>query len=814
MNVERRSDGTVVIHYDDGARYEGAFSGGQPNGYGKMYYSKKTQYEGNFRDGNWHGKGTATYLYDDGTTAAYSGNWVNNLKNGTFELEKSKDGVRSSHSTIDYTNGVEDGRCVDRYFGADGESVFLTMAYSCTDGVRNGPMHVEWANGTVLDGEFENGVLKKRCTVSYPDTYDQEYLRGAVYEGDIASKNNRYTRHGQGKYTTPDGTVYDGQFIDHMRSGTFKVIYPDGHTELQEFRQDALVSTFSAQQPVAEEDIGDGYLKVSPEDNDSYSEELRSFFAGVIGMHEVKRQLDTMYKRFRLDVMRRQALGITAAEQGYYFIITGNPGTGKTTVARIIGKMLYGMGILPKDTFVEVDRSRLVGQYIGQTAINTNEAIDSARGGTLFVDEAYTLYKKENERDFGVEAIDTLLKDMEDHRGEYCVILAGYADRMNDMIANANQGLASRFDHRIEIADYTAEELLDILVSMATARKFRIKKEARDVILSRINREKVDDTFDNARFARRLLDEAVERQAVRLSENLESLDMGDLQVLEAEDFGASGADISSLPQVMEKLNGLIGLDSVKREVNSIVNAIRIQNESRKRGLKIAGNQIPLNMVFTGNPGTGKTTVARLLGQIYYNLGLLKRGDVFNECVRADLIGRYQGETALKVKEVVKRSLGGVLFIDEAYSLVNGPGDSFGLEAVNTLVSEIENNRENLSVILAGYTKEMEEFLDSNPGLRSRLSRMIEFPDYSVSELARIFASDLAGRGYVNDWPEEKLTALLEIESQKKDFGNARGVRNLADRVIARHNERINMMDFSELRNEDLITITESDLDIA
>ena len=831
----RNADGTVHIEWDDGGYYDGEYRNSSLTGKGFMFYPgppSKT-YEGNFYYNQWNGYGKAFFNYDDNVTSCSDeGNWTQNQRQGRFISSWFKNGVLTRIEEYEWQDDkrLYDRRWVKTYY--ENDEVKLRIESDPISGTAQCRYNATWSNGDVISGIVDNTgqtIPVGPMTAKYGDSYRVEYLRGCVYEGDLPIINYVWTRHGKGKYTTPDGIVYEGSFIMNKRNGIFKVTYPDGSHKICDYKDDELsavvfhkdkygneikdtesvVRTETVEQP--QETYDDRYLHVSNNDNQQYSAALQEDFKNVIGMHGVKKQLDTMYKRFKIDSMRQLTLGVSSSKQGYYFIITGNPGTGKTTVARIIGRMLYNMNLLPKDTFIEVDRSKLVSQYIGQTAIQTSEAIEKARGGTLFIDEAYTLYKKDNERDFGTEAIDTLLKDMEDHRGEYCVIMAGYAEQMGDMIRNANPGLASRFDHKIEIEDYSADELVDILVSMAEGRHFHIKKEARDIILARINKEKIDDTFDNARFARRLLDEAIEKQAVRLSENIDNIDMDDLQVLIGEDFGKLETDLSTLDNTLEKLNNLIGLGSVKEEVNSLVRAIKIQNESRKRGLAIANNQIPMNLVFTGNPGTGKTTVARLLSQIYFHLGLLKRPDVFVECVRADLVGRYQGETALKVKEVIRRALGGILFIDEAYSMVMNENDSFGIEAVNTLVSEIENNRDNLAVILAGYTKEMDEFLNSNPGLRSRLSRVIEFPDYTLEELMKIFRFDMSKRGYELNYRDETLRNVIAGEMTRKDFGNARGVRNIADKVIARHNARINTLDLSSLTNEAIVTITDEDL---
>ncbi len=556
-------------------------------------------------------------------------------------------------------------------------------------------------------------------------------------------------------------------------------------------------------------------VSTAPTDGeDEYPEIINEKFKGLIGMKSVKQQLTKLYNRLIIDKARSENGGADAVKKGYNFILCGNPGTGKTTVARVIAEVLYQGGMLQNNVLVETDRSGLVGQYIGETAQKTKTAIAKAKGGTLFVDEAYTLYSEDNERDFGTEAINTLLKDIEDNRGEYCVILAGYKEKMKNMIRKANAGFSSRFDYHIEIPDYSDDELYEILKSLASAQNLTLSGDAKRVIFSRIERERIDETFDNARFMRRLLDSAIEKQAMRLM-GKNQVDKKELFQLIGDDFKSDQTDDTSksLEDYLNALNRMIGLESVKSEVQGLVETIQIHEERRKRNLPVENTIVSYHMAFTGNPGTGKTTVARLIGKIFAKLGILKREDVFVECSRADLVGNYQGQTATKTKDVVYSALGGVLFIDEAYNLVNDNGDSFGMEALNTLLAEMENKRDRLVVIIAGYSKEIDEFMSANPGLKSRIPKIIEFPDYSVEEMVRIFCAEMEKRGYdLSHLDTAEIRNLIDEKHKAEDFGNARGVRNICDKVERNQNSRMaRALKNGNVSNDELMQLLPDDL---
>ena len=518
---------------------------------------------------------------------------------------------------------------------------------------------------------------------------------------------------------------------------------------------------------------------------------IEDAFQSLVGMDAVKKELVSFYNLARLEKLREQQLGVSAdSGRGYNFVLYGNPGTGKTTVARIIAKVLYSLGIRKNDHFVEVDRSKLVGEHIGETAQLVSNAIQKARGGTLFIDEAYELYVKDSSSDFGREAIDTLLKDMEDHRSEYTVIIAGYRSQMTNMLNLANPGFRSRFNYHIDIPDYSDDELVAIARKMAGARSYSIEDGGCEALRKRISRERIDETFGNARFVREVLEKAELNLASRLA-SMKNFSQRDLTVLTAADINPEQTENNSLEKLMDQLEGLIGLSQVKMCVQELVDQILVQKEAERRGIRGDFGTGTLHMSFKGNPGTGKTTVARLVGKIFAEMGVLKRDDVFIEVSRAHLVGQYQGHTAVKVQEAVRSALGGVLFIDEAYSLVSGPGDTFGREAVDTLVAEMENHRDSLMVILAGSSSDIDCFLEENQGLRSRVPRDLFFADYTLDEMVQIFLLQAQKDGFsVEENAIDDLYQLLAEKSRTRDFGNGRGVRNVYEAVKRAQSSRM------------------------
>ena len=263
-------------------------------------------------------------------------------------------------------------------------------------------------------------------------------------------------------------------------------------------------------------------------------------------------------------------------------------------------------------------------------------------------------------------------------------------------------------------------------------------------------------------------------------------------------------------QLMEQLNSLVGLEEVKKDVKNLINLMKVRKLRQENELPVP--PMSLHMVFMGNPGTGKTTVARLIAGLYASIGVLSKGQLI-EVDRSGLVAGYVGQTALKTQEVIKSALGGVLFIDEAYSLSSGGENDFGREAIETILKAMEDNRKDLVVIVAGYTGPMEKFLSSNPGLESRFNKYFNFPDYKGDELMGIFRMRCKKNSYtLNEESEKAATQLFSrlYENRDENFGNGRDVRNIFEDMIVRQSNRVAAMENPS--REDLMLVLPQDLE--
>ena len=538
---------------------------------------------------------------------------------------------------------------------------------------------------------------------------------------------------------------------------------------------------------IVERDDIKGYV---PEERtlDDILKDMDSF----IGMNGVKQAVREMAYAVQ-NSMQRAERGLGEAQKmSMHTVLTGNPGTGKTTIARKLGEILAAIGYLDSGHVVEVDRSKMVSQYQGETPKVVNELCDKAMGGILFVDEAYTLapVSQTGDRDAqGAQALETLMKRMEDDRDKFVVIAAGYRMEMENLF-RINPGVRSRFNYFLNLEDYTPDELFQILKVFASGKQYVFSPEAEKLARKKIEEmyQQREKDFANGRTMRQLFDEICKRQAGRLQTGDSSqMTNEQLMTIEVQDIPYEAPKAVDCSECLKKFDGMVGLESVKKEVSSLAAFLTLQI---KRG-EINTFQ-GKHYVFTGNPGTGKTTVARIMADVFKTLGILSKGQLI-EADRSKLVAGYAGQTAIKTNQLIDTAIGGVLFIDEAYTLKSNDQDSFGNEAIDTLLKRLEDDRGKFICIVAGYTDQMHDFIDANPGLKSRFTQTIHFEDYTPDELTQIFVNMASSKKFEMDETMQKAVHQ-QFEQlylrRDKNFGNAREARRIFDQTVERQSERL------------------------
>lgn len=538
---------------------------------------------------------------------------------------------------------------------------------------------------------------------------------------------------------------------------------------------------------------------------DLSSFDLEASLTQIIGLENVKEFIRTQQSILIAQEKRRKAGLVVDATQSLHMIFSGNPGTGKTTIARIVASMFKEMGLLKSGHLVEVDSGGLTGQYAGHTAKRTEEVFRSALGGVLFIDEAYALTSNGNS--YGTEAINTLVKLLEDYREDIVIILAGYEKEMKDFL-KANTGLESRFPLKIQFPDYKENELFEIAKMIISYKGFILAKEAESILLEQITKMHKQSTSHsgNGRMVRNYVEEITRNQSARIAIN--DVTIEEMNVILPTDIRPTERLLKNFDLETE-LASIIGLDEVKDYIRSLNARLRMQSERKKLGLPIDETQT-LHMIFKGNPGTGKTMMARIIASVLYNLGIIQTNNLV-ETDRANLVAGYVGQTAIKSKEVIMEAIDGVLFIDEAYALAQGGPNDFGKEAIDTLVKMMDDHRDRLVVILAGYNEDMEQFLDLNSGLRSRFPNIVSFSDYSPEQLLEIAEKFYNEKRYVlTGEATEKLFEILSDASRMKNFGNGRYVRNIYERSL--NNQASRLSNHTNLTEEELIKITAADIE--
>lgn len=551
-------------------------------------------------------------------------------------------------------------------------------------------------------------------------------------------------------------------------------------------------------------------------------EDARAIIADLdknfIGLSRVKRFFTEMFNRRRADEIQADA-GVWNDDGMNNCMFLGNPGTGKTSVARRMGNLFHALGLISeKDKLIEVDPIRdFTSQYQSEYAQKVGDIFDRALGGVLFIDEAYQLAKD----DQGRRVLDQIVKRLtEPAYANLVVVMAGYPDEMKDLY-KANVGLKRRFPHEIYFDDFNSEELKRIFYRVMERDEKSVATSDQALfdtrLLALLSRMAATRQFGNAGTVENFYRNTVKsNQSVRLLRDPET----DRSQLKVEDLTGTVVVSESMDDILTELDEkFVGMVPLKETLKNLARRIRAERKRAEASGRAVTAIAPgkYNMRFVGNSGTGKTTIARYMARVFCSLGIIEHPQV-KECRGVDLKGSYVGQTKDKVNNIFETSSGSVIVIDEVYGLYDpraGNVDNFGLEAIDTLVGCITDPRNATTiVVLAGYKDKMDVFLSANQGLASRFGAEIVFPDYTNEECALILENMMHENKLTfpetNDFRQRLVDLFAEIRlRQGRDFGNARTVGGIFEHILGNQAKRVERLDCPQ--DEDWLTILPEDV---
>lgn len=493
----------------------------------------------------------------------------------------------------------------------------------------------------------------------------------------------------------------------------------------------------------------------------------------------------------------------------YHYIITIDKACGLTKIVSLMAQIFHSLGIINSGNVEEVQSERFFNPFYFN---------DGDYSGIVVLHEIDAILK------FSEEALDNVHKNMVDSYGKkvFILVLPRKKKKTAERLYNS---LRFRVNCRyLDLPSYTIKEYADIGEKLLKSYNLTVTPKAKEKLIQVIKKLKRDKNFSNIHTIETIIHDLRVNKFIKAyhsdtrmryhaltakSKKNNILDIEDIKVqIPTKEKNVKKLN-SKKESSMLDLSNMVGMNNIKNKIEEIACTLSIQKKLKEQGLNT--DAICFHMQFSGNPGTGKTTAARLIGKTFKDMGLLEKGDFF-EVSRDDLIGQFMGHSSAKTKEIIEKAMGSVLFIDEAYSLVLDERDMYGQEILTLLVKEMENNRENIVIIFAGYTEDLNNMISKNPGLKHRIPHKIEFPDYTPKELTQIFTSMIGSEYTLAPGVKEKAFEIFKaaIENKDRDFGNGRFARNLVERLKMKQAKRL--INVKSLTKEEMLTIQCEDMD--